>query len=329
MKNLLIAALMVLSAPAMAQTTLTLSAPVTMTMTAEQPARPPRSVATWNASLRAYEGDVLRHIQNARDSHSAMFHLADAPEDEKRLAFHSSLLVERLLGCLVEALAEKGLEIYLRNDGSDWINTELANEMAIEAVNYFGDQTSLAWEEAIIREVVRVSVPPSRSADRLAAYAALKKTFAPLEITARGAQPVLTIGDEMPRTMMSGVAISEMSPKLDAPLVLEFRQFPPLLSEADGYIIRVDTPPETTIDGKVISYSHSNEAIYRVERFSAESGQPNPVSEVFVAMGRAESVSIPVFKAFRDNPTLRPGDVSRTLVGIRVTITREEADEEE
>ena len=338
--NLICAALLALSSSAWGQTTLTLSTPVEMTMTltapvettmtAEPPApprAPVRTLRTWNAIIRGTEGDILRHIQNARDSNSAMFHLETDPNDPDRLAFHSELLIERLLGCIVEAILEKSRGLWLLDDGRDLRGPHSANYVALEAVDYFGDQVSLAWEKEIIAAVVRQKVN-SQPAERLANYAALKTTFAPLTIYARGGMPVLTIGDEMPRRMMAGVGVSEMSPKLDAPLVLEFKQFPALLSENDGYLIRVDSPARTTIGGKEIEYSHNNEAIYEVERFSAESGEPNPISTAYVQMGRGESVSISLYESFRDNPTLRPGDVRRTLVGIRTTIARTETDAE-
>ena len=227
--NLIFATMLALSSPAWGQT-LTLSAPVemTVTMTAEPPAprAPVRTLRAWNALIRGAEGDALRHIQNARDSNSAMFHLETAPDDEKRLAFHSELLIERLLGCIVEAVLEKSRGLWLLDDGRDLRDTYGANVVALEAVDYFGDQVSLSWEKEIIAAVVRQTAT-SRSAERLANYAALKATFAPLTIYARGGMPVLTIGNEMPRRMMSGVGISEMSPKLDAPLVLEFRAIPP------------------------------------------------------------------------------------------------------
>ena len=335
--NLIIAALLAFSLPASGQTltlstpadvTMTMAAPVeaTMTMAVEPPpppARPARTIADWNALLRGHEGDIFRHVQNARDSNSARFHLEADPTSDERLAFHSELLIERLLGCLAEALIETGREIYLTGS-DDFVGPGLANSYAIRAVKFFGDQTSLAWEREIIAAVVRLSTLPPHDPGRLAGYEALKATFSPLEITARGAQPVLTIGDEMPRMMMSGVPVSEMSPSLDAPLVLEFRNFPPAFSESDGYLIRVDTPARKIIGGKEIEYTHNNEAIYEVERYSAESGEPNPISTAYVLMGRGESVSIALFEAMRDNPTLRPGDVRRTLIGIRTTITRTE-----
>ena len=336
--NLIFATMLALSSPALGQTltlstpaevTMTLSAPVEATMTmAVEPPPPVRTIADWNAIYRNAEGDIFRHIQNARDSNSAMFHLETDPDSAARLDFHSELLIGRLLGCLVEALVMKGRDLWIARAprSFDW---DLANYYAVEAVHFFGEQTSLAWEEEIIREVVRLSTLPPHDPARMAGYAALKETFAPLEITARGGTPKLIIGDEMPRTMMAGVPVSEMSPKLDAPLMLEFRNFPPAFSEADGYAIRVDTPRRKTIGGKVVTYEHHNEAIYQVERYSAEQGEPNPLSIAYVLIGRGEDVSISVLNAFRDNPTLRPGDVRRTFLGIRTTITREEADEEE
>ena len=84
------------------------------------------------------------------------------------------------------------------------------------------------------------------------------------------------------------------------------------------------TPAQATVGGKQIEYTHNNEAIYEVERYSAESGEPNPISTAYVQMGRGESVGIALYEAMRDNPTLRPGDVRRTLIGIRTTITRTE-----
>ena len=339
--NLICAALLALSSPAWGQTTLTLSTPVEMTMTltapvettmtAEPPApprAPVRTLRTWNALIRGAEGDAFRHIQNARDSNLAMQNLADDPADAARLELHSELLIERLLGCIVEALLEKGRESFLLDDGRDSHGTYSANVYALEAIDAFGDQVSLAWEKQIIAAVVRQEVT-SHSPERLANYAALKKTFAPLEITARGGMPVLIISDEMPRRMTAGVPVSEMSPSLDAPLVLEFRQFPALFSESDGYLIRVDSPARATIGGKEIEYSHNNEAIYEVERFSAEEGEPNPISTAYVQMGRGESVSISLYESFRDSPTLRPGDVRRTLIGIRTTITRTETEAED
>ena len=226
--DLIIAALLAFSLPASGQTTLTLSTPVTMTMTAAvtmtlstpatlttpmtmtmtmaaepPPPPPPRTIADWNALFRNAEGDLFRHVQNARDSNLAMHNLADDPADASRLELHSELLIERLIGCIAEALAIKGRELWLARDirAFDW---HLANSYAVKAVAFFGEQTSLAWEREIIREVVRLSTLPPHDPGRIAGYEALKETFAPLEISARGGTPKLIIGDEMPRTMMAG-----------------------------------------------------------------------------------------------------------------------------
>ena len=275
--------------------------------------------------VRVSSEDSYRFIQAAGHSQAARFHLEDDPENMEKCAYHSKWLADRLLGCIAEECNAAFKADFIKgNDLSPTHDLYRANELATHAAAFFGSQVSLAWEREIINSVV--ANRDKTQDERVVAYTGLKKTFSPLSISVRGGSPTLKIGQEVPRLISPGEVVSEMSPKIGSPVVLDFRNFPETLSEGDGNLITVDSPRPTIVGDKVISYSHSNEAIYQVERYSAESGEPNPISVAFVQMGTAESVSVSLYKTFRDNPTLARGDVSRTLLGIRSTITRVETD---
>ena len=290
-----------------------------------------RTAENYENEIRKGSEDATRFLQDAGHSDAAMNHLKDAMERGASAeliatlcAHHSNWLPNRFLGCLALAMKNAYKADWLGGNEDAPVGMGSPNYYATRAIAFFGDQVSLAWEQEIINSVVanRYATP----AERETAYTELKKTFAPMTISVRGGSPTLKIGQEVPRLISPGESVSEMSPKLGSPVVLDFRGWPALLSEGDGNILTVVSPPRVDVGGKRISYTHDNEAIYQVERYSTGEGEPNPVSVAYVNMSRAQSVSISLYKTFRDNPTLARGDVSRTLLGIRTTITRVETD---
>ena len=161
----------------------------------------------------------------------------------------------------------------------------------------------------------------------MAEYEKLKSTFQPLTISVRGGSPILKINNEAPRQIMPGANVDTNSPAdVNSPVVLEFRHFPPALSESDGNVISVNSPASTVVGNKRVSYTHNNQAIYKVEKLSAEG--PNVFVEEYVDMSTAVSVSIALYNSFKNNTAVSGIRVSKVFEGIRTTITRVEEDVE-
>ena len=285
-------------------------------------------------------GTNLPHFYASKNAHVVLKRAMGTEHELEACENFSLQLSHRLPGCVESSLMELYKADFLAgrtlpglgNLDPKYSFGAFAHTRATQAARAvrraFPDRISLAREQAITDALGEERDNLTGRTEITAVVARIAALFTDGTITSNGGRFTMAVNDEVPQVVLTGRSVTFDVPNTtDTPVVLKVRSASQ--SESDGTFITVGTPGDTVIGDKTVSFAHLNEAVYKVERASSETGQPNTFVFRKKTINRVASIGHATYNSLATDYTLQPGDLSYTFEGVDITITRTETDVEE